>query len=85
MIVITNGPGNGITVERCACIVPGQQCGPIDIQPAPQQGNYILKCLGPCPLKSGCNVFVNGMPMGSQVNTANLAAGSTVRCNCYIP
>jgi hypothetical protein len=35
MIVIANGPGNGITVEHCACIVPGQRCGAIDITQVP--------------------------------------------------
>jgi hypothetical protein len=86
MVVVTNGPGQGITVENCACIVPGQTCGAIDITQVTGQNNYILKCLGPCPPGAGCNVWINGSPAGvSQVNTATLPAGSVVTCRCFIP
>lgn len=85
-IVITNGPNNGITVEHCTCLAPGQQCGAIDIIQIPGQNDYILRCLGPCPPGAGCSIWINGSPAGvSQVNTATLPAGSTVTCNCYIP
>lgn len=85
-IVIANGQGQGITVENCMCLVPGQQCRAIDIQPAASQGDYILRCLGPCGPGAGCHLFINGQPSGSfQVNTATLLPGATVTCNCYIP
>ncbi|HKQ47305.1 MAG TPA: dockerin type I repeat-containing protein [Phycisphaerae bacterium] len=83
--IITNGPGQGIFVEQCDCVTTGEPCGPIDVQPAATQGDFILRCVGPCGPDAGCNVFVNNTPMGPQVNTATLPAGSTVRCQCFIP
>lgn len=84
--IITQGAGNGIFVEQCDCVSTNEPCGPINVQPAATQGDFILSCAGPCPPKSGCNVWVNGSPTGTnQVNTANLPAGSTVTCNCFIP
>lgn len=83
--IITQGSGNGIFVEQCDCVSTNEPCGPIDVQPAATQGDFILRCLGPCGAGAGCTVWVNGTPVGSQVNTATLPAGSTVICQCFIP
>lgn len=79
-----NGATGGISAELCACHIPGQ-CGAVDVIPATDGVNYILRCLGGCPTPPGlpCRIFVNGNAIaGNSVNTSTLPAGSIVECGC---
>ncbi len=82
-VVITNGPGQGVTVVQCSCM-DNDSCGAIDIQEI-TPGNYFLTCVGACQPASGwtCYVHVDGFPAGVVgITSSNLPAGSIVTCRC---
>lgn len=84
-IVMTLGPGQGVVAELCTCF-SGNGCGPVSVQPAATQGDYLMSCSGACGQGAGCALWVNGQPVGGGfVNSATLPAGSIVECRCFIP
>ncbi|MFQ5412586.1 MAG: hypothetical protein ACE5EC_09815, partial [Phycisphaerae bacterium] len=74
---------NGIPiVDLCSCFIPGNDCGPVDIQ------GTILSCPGLCPVppfnpNDVCQIHLNGVPTGqTAVDGSTLPPGTIVECAC---
>ncbi len=70
-----------ITAEQCDCFDDG--CGPVQVTPDPITGEIHLSCTGPCPIESGCRVFLDGVLTDEiTVNASELVEGTAVTCAC---
>ncbi|MFQ5410786.1 MAG: dockerin type I domain-containing protein [Phycisphaerae bacterium] len=78
--VIIGPPGTPPFVEKCACFLAGEDCGPVQIN------GPVLSCQGICPVPpqgNQCVIHVDGVSTGlPSVDSTNLPQGSSVTCNC---
>ncbi len=76
-----------LQAEICQCFIPGNDCGPIDVQPLPGTNEILLTCNGLCPIPTDeCLLHVGGISTGQAQDVAsNMPAGAPITCQCTQP
>jgi hypothetical protein len=81
--LVFNIPGGDPVIAECEC-ADGDSCGPVDILPGNNPGEWLYRCIGPCPNPGElCQVFVDGNPTGSPAaSSLSFPPDAMITCDC---
>ena len=71
-------------VPECDCLMSGDYCGPVQINPADGDSGATLSCGFVCPDEDdSCQIFINGVPTGEIIaEVSTFTPGDVVTCQC---